>query len=146
MRRNSEASALTPDDRRFLAAIVRQVWRAAQAYVAVAVEGGPAAARTTIADLGQWAAAQRRLLARRPTRAVTADGLRIGGDLLDDVGAICRRVDHLLGTLDHPSISRERAEEEALALIEGVVSWTSLMAAQLGLARHLRPRILEYEG
>jgi len=146
MRRNSEANPLTPDDRRFLAAIVRQVWRAAQAYVTVAVERGPAAAQATIGELGRWAATQRRLLARRPTRAVTADGLRVGRELLEDVDAICRRVDHLLGTLDHPSMSRERAEEEALALIEGVVGWTSLMAAQLGLARHLRPRILEYEG
>jgi len=146
MRKSSGADPLTPDDRRFLAAIVHQVWRACQAFVTVAVEGGPAHARYTLDDLGDWASAQRRLLAQRPTRAVSAAGLRVGRELLADVDAICRRLGHLLDALDRPSVSHEKAEEEALALIEGVVGWTSLMAAQLGLARHLRPQILEYEG
>jgi len=146
MRRTSGTSPLTPEDRRFLAAIVHQVWRAAQTFVTVAVERGPAAARDIVDELGEWAGAQRRLLGQRPTRTVTAAGLRVGRDLLEDVDAICRRVAHLLGALDHSAVSREKAEEEALALIEGVVAWTSLMASQLGLARHLRPQILEYEG
>lgn len=138
-------SPLTPDDRRFLAAIVHQVWRACQAFVAEAVERGPAHARYTIDDLGDWAAAQRRLLATRRTRAVTAAGLRVARDLLEDINAIAGRVAHLLVSLDRPSVSHERAEEEALVLIEGVVGWTGLMASQLGLTRHLRPQMLWFE-
>jgi len=136
---------LTPDDRRFLAAIVHQVWRACQAFVTVAVERGPAQARYTLDDLGDWAVSQRRLLGTRRTRAVTAAGLRVARDLLEDVDAICRRLGYLLGTLDRPSVSPEAAEEEALALIEGVVSWTSLMASQLGITAHLRPQMLWFE-
>lgn len=138
-------SPLTPDDRRFLAAIVHQVWRACQAFVSEAVERGPAQARYTLDDLGDWALTQRRLLATRRTRAVTASGLRVARDLLEDVDAIARRVGNLLGSLDRPSVSHERAEEEALVLIEGVVGWTGLMASQLGLTRHLRPQMLWFE-
>lgn len=138
-------NSLTPDDRRFLAAIVHQVWRACQAFVAEAVERGPAGARHTLDDLGEWAASQRRLLASRRTRAVTAPGLRVAHDLLEDIDAIARRVAHLLTALDRPSVGAERAEEEALVLIEGVVGWTGLMASQLGLTRHLRPQMLWFE-
>lgn len=146
MRKSSASNPLTPDDRRFLAAIVHQVWRACQAFVTVAVERGPVQARYTLDELGDWAGAQRRLLAQRRTRAVTAAGLRVGRDLLEDVDAICRRMGHILGGLDRSSVSPEKAEEEALALIEGVVGWTSLMASQLGITRHLRPQMLEFEG
>jgi hypothetical protein len=145
MRRSSSDSPLTADDRRFLAAIVHRVWRACQAFVTVAVERGPAAATAPLEELGDWAAAQRRLLARRRTRAVSTTGLRVGRDLLEDVDAICRRVGHIVAALDRAAGS-EQAEEEALALIEGVVSWTSLMASQLGISAHLRPQILEFEG
>jgi len=136
---------LTPDDRRFLAAIVHQVWRACQTCVTVTVERGPSQARYTLDDLGDWAVSQRRLLGTRRTRAVTAAGLRVGRDLLEDVDVICRRLAHLLATLDRPSVSREAAEGEALALVEGVVGWTSLMASQLGISRNLRPQMLWFE-
>lgn len=145
MRKSSGTDPLTPDDRRFLAAIVHQVWRACQAFVTVAVERGPAQARFTMDELGRWAEAQRRLLAQRRTRAVSTAGLRVGRELLEDVDAISRRMVHITAALAR-STSPEKAEEEALALIEGVVSWTSLMASQLGLARHLRPQMLEFEG
>jgi len=146
MGKSSASNPLTPDDRRFLAAIVHQVWRACQAFVTVAVERGPSEARYTLDELGDWAGAQRRLLAQRRTRDVTAAGLRVGRDLLEDVDSICRRMGHILGGLDRASVSPEKAEEEALALIEGVVGWTSLMASQLGITRHLRPQMLEFEG
>ncbi len=133
---------LTPDDRRFLAAIVHQVWRACQVFVAVTMEHGPAEARPAIQELGDWAAGQRRLLATRRTRAVTAAGLRAGRELLVDVDMICRRVGRILAGFDRASITDEAATEEALALVEGVVSWTSLMASQLGITRHLRPQML----
>ncbi len=137
---------LTPDDRRFLAAIVHQVWRACQIFVTVTMERGPGDAQQAIGELGQWADAQRRMLATRRARAVSASGLRVGRELLEDIDAISRRLNRLLAAIDRVSRNRDEAEEEALALIEGVVSWTSLMAGQLGLTRHLRPQMLWFEG
>ncbi len=136
---------LSPDDRRFLAAIVHQVWRSCQVFVAVAMEQGPLEARTAIEDLGEWAAGQRRLLPRRRTRAVTAAGLRVGSELLHDLQHICRRLGNILAGLERSRRGDEAAEEEALRLIEGVVTWTSLMATQLGITRHLRPQMLWFE-
>ena len=136
---------LTADDRRFLAAIVHQVWRSCQVFVTVALEQGPLEARTAIEDLGEWAAGQRRLLATRRTRAVTAVGLRVGREMLEDIQRICRKLGHMLGGLERAKHGDEAAEEEALRLIEGVVTWTSLMATQLGITRHLRPQMLWFE-
>lgn len=136
---------LTPDDRRFLAAIVHQVWRSCQVFVTMAMEQGPLEARSAIEDLGEWAAAQRGLLATRRTRAVSATGLRVGRELLDDVQHIARRLGSVLGGLERTRRGDEAAEEEALRLIEGVVTWTSLMATQLGITRHLRPQMLWFE-
>src|SRR3970040_2228986 len=114
MRKSSASNPLTPDDRRFLAAIVHQVWRACQAFVTVAVERGPSEARYTLDALGDWAGAQRPALGQRRTRAVTAAGLRVGRDLLEDVDAICRRMGHIIAGLDRTAASPEKAEGEAL--------------------------------
>ena len=136
---------LTADDRRFLAAIVHQVWRSCQVFVAVAMEHGPLEARAALDELSAWAASQHGLLATRRTRAVSAVGLRVGREMLEDVQRICRRLGALVGTLDRAKHSNEAAEEEALRLIEGVVTWTSLIASQLGLTRHLRPQMLWFD-
>jgi hypothetical protein len=136
---------LTPDDRRFLAAIVHQVWRSCQVFVAVAMEQGPRDARRAIDDLNAWAAGQHGRLGTRRTRAVTAQGLRVGREMLEDIQRICRRLTHALAGLERTRRGDEAAEEEALRLIEGVVTWTSLVASQLGITRHLRPQILWFD-
>ena len=136
---------LTADDRRFLAAIVHQVWRSCQVFVAMAMEQGPLEARSAIDDLGAWAASQQGLLATRRTRAVTALGLRVGRELLEDIQRICRRLGHMLSGLERAKHGDEAAEDEALRLIEGVVTWTSLIATQLGITRHLRPQMLWFD-
>lgn len=133
---------LTTDDRRFLAAIVHQVWRSCQVFVAVAMERGPREARSAIEDLEAWAASQQDLLATRRTRAVSAPGLCVGRQMLEDIQRICRRLSPMLAGFERARRGDEAAEEEALRLIEGVVTWTSLIAAQLGITRHLRPQIL----
>lgn len=136
---------LTADDRRFLAAIVHQVWRSCQVFVTVAMEQGPLEARAALDDLGAWAASQHGLLATRRTRAVTALGLRVGREMLEDVQRICRRLGTMLGGLERAKHGDEAAEEEALRLIEGLVTWTSLVASQLGITRHLRPQMLWFD-
>ena len=136
---------LTADDRRFLAAIVHQVWRSCQVFVAVAMERGPLEARAAIDDLGAWAASQHGMLATRRTRAVTALGLRVGREMLEDIQRICRRLGQMLNGLERATDGNEAAEEEALRIIEGVVTWTSLMASQLGITRHLRPQMLWFD-
>jgi len=136
---------LTPDDRRFLAAIVHQVWRSCQVFVAVAMEQGPLEARRAIDDLNVWAARQHGRLGTRRTRAVTAQGLRVGREMLEDIQRMCRRLGPMLAGLERARRGDEAAEEEALRLIEGVVTWTSLIASQLGITRHLRPQMLWFD-
>lgn len=136
---------LSADDRRFLAAIVHQVWRSCQAFVTVAMEQGPGDARAAIDDLGAWAVAQHGRLSARRTRAVSALGMRIGREMLEDIQRICRRLGPVMGGLERTARGDEAAEEEALRLIEGLVTWTSLMASQLGLTRHLRPQMLWFD-
>jgi hypothetical protein len=136
---------LTPDDRRFLAAIVHQVWRSCQVFVAVAMEQGPSEARRAIDDLNVWAARQHGRLGTRRTRAVTAQGLRVGREMLEDIQRMCRRLGPMLAGLERARRGDEAAAEEALRLIEGVVTWTSLIASQLGITRHLRPQMLWFD-
>lgn len=136
---------LTPEDRRFLAAIVHQVWRSCQAFATVAVEQGPAEARAAFDDLGAWAAAQQERLAARRPRSVGAAGARIGREMLEDIQRICRRLGPVAGALERTGGGDETAEEQALRLVEGVVTWTSLMATQLDLTRHLRPQMLWFD-
>ena len=85
------------------------------------------------------------MLATRRTRAVTALGLRVGREMLEDIQRICRRLGQMLNGLERATDGNEAAEEEALRIIEGVVTWTSLMASQLGITRHLRPQMLWFD-
>jgi hypothetical protein len=136
---------LSVDDRRFLAAIVHQVWRSCQAFVAVAMEQGPGEARAALDELGVWAAGQHARLSARRSRAVSALAVRIGREMLEDIQRISRRLGTVMGGLERTAHGDEAAEEEALRLIEGLVTWTSLTASQLGLTRHLRPQMLWFD-
>lgn len=136
---------LSANDRRFLATIVHQVWRSCQAFVAVAMERGPGEARATLDDLAVWAASQHGRLGTRRTRAVSALGVRVGREMLEDIQRIARRLDQMVAGLERSARTAEDAEEEALRLIEGLVTWTSLTGAQLGLTRHLRPQMLWFD-
>ncbi|MDQ7819020.1 MAG: hypothetical protein QN173_03770 [Armatimonadota bacterium] len=133
----------TSEERRVLAGIVRQVWRAFQVYVTVAVERGPASARPALEELARWAAARRRELASRAP-ALSPAALRAGRDLLDDVESVSRQVLAMVAAAS-ASAPPEQAEERLLGIVEGVLGWTGLMASQLGLARHLRPSTLWHE-
>src|SRR3989454_4025625 len=53
-------NAFTPSDRKFLAGIVHQVWRACQGYVTVAMERSPGHARPALGELAKWAVGRRR--------------------------------------------------------------------------------------
>jgi hypothetical protein len=137
--------ALSADDRRFLAAIVHQVWRSCQAFVAVAMEQGPGEARAALDDLANWAASHHARVGAQRSRGVSPLGVRVGREMLEDVQRICRRLGPIVGGLERAARGDEAVEEEALRLIEGVVTWTSLMASQLGLTRHLRPQMLWFD-
>lgn len=139
---------LSPYDRKFLAGIVHQVWRNCQVFVTVAMERGPHEARYALEELGQWAAFQRRHLTPRSTerpRMVTAPALRVGRELLDDVDTICRRTTEMLVALERSPKDADEVEEEALGIIEGILSWTGMIAQQLGITRSLKPRTLWFE-
>lgn len=141
----AQGSVLTPDDRKFLAGLVHQVWRGCQVFVALEMERGPQQAHHVLEELAQWAATQRSRLNPRAVhrpRLVSPPAMRVGRQLLDDVDTICRRISEILGGLERSSLTPEQVEEQALGIIEGVVTWTSLMASQLGITRNLRPQML----
>ncbi len=137
----------TPYDRKYLAGIVQQVWRACQVYVTVAMERGPHGARPALDELAKWAVAQRRELGPRSSVPYTLSGaaLRVGRELLTDVETISRRVLEMVAALEKSSLPADQVEEQTLGMIEGVLRWTSLMASQLGITRHLRPHMLWFE-
>lgn len=137
----------TPYDRKFLAGIVHQVWRACQVYVTVAMERGPGDARPALDELAKWAAAQRRDLGPRGgvPHTLSVPALRAGRELLDDVETICRRVMEMVRALEKSPLPEDQVEEQTLGIIEGVLRWTSLMASQLGITRNLRPHMLWFE-
>lgn len=134
------AVAFTPSDRKFLAGIVHQVWRACRVYVTVAIERSPGDARPAFDELGKWAVAQRRELNPRTGVAplLSLPAQRAGRELLDDVETISRRVVELVAALEISPLSADQVEEETLGIIEGVLRWMNLMASQLGITRNLR--------
>lgn len=134
------AVAFTPSDRKFLAGIVHQVWRACRVYVTVAIERSPGDARPAFDELGKWAVAQRRELNPRTGVAplLSLPAQRAGRELLDDVETISRRVVELVAALETSPLSADQVEEETLGIIEGVLRWMNLMASQLGITRNLR--------
>lgn len=137
----------TPYERKYLAGIVHQVWHACQAYVTVAMERGPGGARPALDELTRWAVAQRRELGPRGglPDTLSAMALRVGRELLTDVETISRRLVQMVAALEKSSLPADQVEEQTLGMIEGVLRWTSLMASQLGITRHLRPHMLWFE-
>jgi hypothetical protein len=137
----------TAHDRRFLASIIQQVWRNCHVFVTVAMERGPADAVYALEELSDWAVAQRKNLSPRSgqrPRLVTPPALRVGRELLDDIETVAGRARELLDRI-HATAEADEVEEETLSVIEGVLGWTGLMAAQLGLARHLKPQTIWFE-
>jgi len=137
----------TPYDRKFLAGIVHQVWRACQVYVTMTMERGPRDARPALDELAKWAVTQRRELSPRgeTPRSLSLPALRAGRELLDDVETISRRVMDMVAALERSPLPDDQVEEQTLSIIEGVLRWTSLMATQLGITRNLRPHMLWFE-
>src|SRR5437867_13305895 len=87
-------NAFTPSDRKFLAGIVHQVWRACQVYVTVAMERSPGHARPALDELAKWAVARGRELGSHndTSRPLSPSAPPAGRALLDDVKAISRQV------------------------------------------------------
>ena len=140
-------NAFTPSDRKFLAAIVHQVWRACQVYVTVAMERSPGHARPALDELAKWAVARRRELGSHndTSRPLSPSAQQAGRALLDDVETISRQVIDMITSLQASPLPPDQVEEQTLGIIEGVLRWTSLMASQLGITGNLRPHTLWFE-
>ncbi|MDR5675553.1 MAG: hypothetical protein QN142_06480 [Armatimonadota bacterium] len=132
-------------DKRYLAGVIHQVWRACQGFVSVVMERGPEDAFFVLDELDEWAAAQRRRLsgrtARRPA-GLSAQGLRVARELLDDVSTFCSAIGDMVARLRASPLSPDEVEEECLMIVDGFVAWTHRMATQLGLSRNLRPQVI----
>ncbi|MCS7173714.1 MAG: hypothetical protein N0A24_10170 [Armatimonadetes bacterium] len=139
---------LEAQDKRYLAGIIHQTWRACQGFVTLVMERGPEDAYFVLDELNEWATQQRRRLSgtgvRRPA-GVSLQGLRIGRELLEDISAFCSAIGDMLARLQYGPLSPEEIEEECLEIIDGFVAWTNRIAAQLGLQRNLRPQAIWYE-
>ncbi|OLC30306.1 MAG: hypothetical protein AUH31_04880 [Armatimonadetes bacterium 13_1_40CM_64_14] len=107
----------TPYERKYLAGIVHQVWRACQVYVTVSMERGPSGARPALDELTRWAVAQRRELGPRGglPDTLSAMALRVGRELLTDVETISRRVVQMVAALEKSSLPADQSA--------GPVSW-----------------------
>ena len=151
-----KSEGFTTYERRFLASLIHQVWRACQGFVAIVVERGPAEAVYALEDLAEWSLAQSarlRASSRRPQtiggaarpQTVGTAARRAAGDLLTDVGTFCTGIGDLLGNAQQSPLDPDEVEDDALMMIEGFLGWTTLMAGQLGIARNLRPQTLWHE-
>ena len=151
-----KSEGFTTYERRFLASLIHQVWRACQGFVAIVVERGPAEAVYALEDLSEWSAAQSARLragSRRPQvirgaarpQTVGTAARRVAGELLKDVGTFCSGIGDLLGNAQQSPLDPDEVEDEALTMIEGFLGWTTLMAGQLGISRNLRPQTLWHE-
>lgn len=139
-----QTKGFTTHEKRFLASLIRQVWRACQGFVAVVVERGPAEALYALEDLVEWSAAQSarvRAMTGR-TSAVGPEARHVAVELLRDVRTFANGIGDQLGDAHQSSLDPDEVEDEALAIIEGFINWTTLMASQLGLSRSLRPHTL----
>jgi len=141
---SKKIEGFTTYERRFLAGMIRQVWRACQGFVAIVVERGPAEAVYALEDLAEWSAAQStrlRAASRRP-QVVGAAARRVAAEMLKDVRTFCAGIGDLLGNAQQSPLDPDEVEDEALTMIEGFLGWTTLMAGQLGISRNLRPQTL----
>lgn len=142
-----KTEGLTTYEKRFLASLIRQVWRACQGFVTVVVERGPAEAAYALEDLSEWTVRQSARLkthSRQP-ETIGIAARRVASELLTDIGTFCSGIGDLLGNAQQSALDPDEVEDEALTIIEGFLSWTTLMATQLGISRNLRPQTLWYE-
>lgn len=142
-----QVKGFTTYEKRFLASLIRQVWRACQGFVAVIVERGPGEAIYTLENLSEWSTAQSARLRTAPAkpRTIGAPARRVAIELLLDVRTFCAGIGDLLGNAQQSTLDPDEVEDEALEMIEGFLSWTALMANQLGISRNLRPQTLWYD-
>lgn len=142
-----QIKGFTAYEKRFLASLIRQVWRACQGFVAVVVERGPGEAVYALEDLTEWSTAQsaRLRITGSRSRAVGIGARRVAVELLKDVRTFCGGIGDLLGNAQQSRLDPDEVEDEALTMIEGFLAWTTLMASQLGISRNLRPQTLWHE-
>jgi len=142
-----QTKGFTTYERRFLASLIRQVWRACQGFVAVVVERGPGEAIYALENLAEWSTAQRARLRSTAGRsqAVGEPARRVATELLRDVHTFCGGLGDLLGNTQQSALDPDEVEDEALTMVDGFLSWTTLMATQLGISGNLRPRTLWHE-
>ncbi len=136
--------ALTAEEKRFLAGLIRQVWRSCQGFVTLVMERGPGEAVYALEELVEWSAAQSQRLKARPVRSqvIGLTARRVASELLDDVGTFCNGIGDLLGNAQQSELDPDEVEDEALTMIDGFLAWTTMMAQQLGISRNLRPQTL----
>lgn len=142
-----QVKGFTTYEKRFLASLIRQVWRACQGFVAVVVERGPGEAVYALEDLAEWSTAQstRLRITGSRSRTIGTGARRVAGELLKDVRTFCGGIGDLLGNVQQSKLDPDEVEDEALTMIEGFLAWTTLMASQLGISRVLRPQTLWHE-
>ncbi len=129
--------ALTAEEKRFLAGLIRQVWRSCQGFVTLVMERGPGEAVYALEEQSQR-------LKSRPVRSqvIGLSARRVASELLDDVGTFCNGIGDLLGNAQQSELDPDEVEDEALTMIDGFLAWTTMMAQQLGISRNLRPQTL----
>jgi predicted trehalose synthase len=139
-------TGFSADERRFLASLIRQVWRACQGFVAVVVERGPAEAVYVLDNLVDWSGAQTARLraASGRSKVIGPEARHVAAEMLRDVRAFCSGIGDHLGDV-HETLDPDEIEDEALMMVEGFLSWTTLMAGQLGISRDLKPQTLWHE-
>lgn len=136
--------ALTAEEKRFLAGLIRQVWRSCQGFVTLVMERGPGEAVYALEELVEWSTAQSQRLKARPVRShvIGLTARRVASELLDDVATFCNGIGDLLGNAQQSELDPDEVEDEALTMIDGFLAWTTMMAQQLGISRNLRPQTL----
>ena len=60
-----ETKGLTAEEKRFLAGLIRQVWRGCQGFVTLVMERGPGEAVYALEELVEWSGAQSKRLRSR---------------------------------------------------------------------------------
>ncbi|HLW58425.1 MAG TPA: hypothetical protein VKV57_00710 [bacterium] len=144
-----QTKGLTTYEKRFLAGLIRQVWRGCQGFVTLVMERGPGEAVYALEDLVEWSAAQSARLRSRSSRAqspvIGTSARRVASELLEDIGTFCNGIGDLLGHAQQSDLDPDEVEDEALTMVDGFLAWTTMMAAQLGISRNLRPQTLWYE-
>ncbi len=151
-----KTEGFTTYEKRLLAGLIHQVWRACQGFVAIVVERGPAEAVYALEDLAEWSTAQSARLrapSGRPRTESTgarpetlgAPARRVACEMLKDIRTFCGGIGDLLGNAQQSPLDPDEVEDEALTMIEGFLGWTTLMAGQLGISRNLRPQTLWHE-